>query len=415
MNLNKVSSVEVMVEENYDGEKFQALQNKALEKLAKSIQIPGFRKGKAPVSLVKNYVNPSYFKELIVDEMVDDILDNAGSQFDAPIYKVLVKEANIEEDKGFVKISVELLPQPKFEQINFEVLPKFEEQQVNEDEVAGVVDHLLEDQAVIRSTDSEKPEDGQLAEIEWSLLDEQGNPLKPRRTTVEIGKEEFLEGTDELLKGMTVGEEKTMKTPDGQSEIKIKLLDIKAKVKPELTDELASDLGFDNAEALRNAAEDEIRRYKTDQYVDEWLNDILDKIAEQLSLELPTSMIEEEYDHRYEEFMNMLNERGLTLESYAAQMQQTPDQVLTEIRNNVNKSLRRYFILEFLKSSMGIEAENTEVSEYMKTRQGINRQEAQYELEIQKLIDALKEKIGTVAASEGSDDQVDVAADKEEG
>jgi len=86
----------------------------------------------------------------------------------------------------------------------------------------------------------EKPEDGYLAEIEWALLDEQGNPLKPRRTTIEIGKEEFLEGTDDLLKSMTVGKKKPWH-PDGESQIRIKLLDIKGKVKPELTDELAAD------------------------------------------------------------------------------------------------------------------------------------------------------------------------------
>jgi len=71
-----------------------------------------------------------------------------------------------------------------------------------------------------------------------------------------------------------VGEEKTMATPDGESQIRIKLLDIKGKVKPELTDELAADLGFENVENLRKAAEEEIRRYKLDQYVDEWLNNV---------------------------------------------------------------------------------------------------------------------------------------------
>jgi trigger factor len=398
MNLDRVSSVEVAVEESYEGEAFQALQNKALEKLARSVQIPGFRKGKAPVSLVKNYVNPGYLNELIVDEMVDDILDKVGSELDAPIYKVVVKDSAIDEDKGSVKVSIELLPQPKFEQIDFQKLPRYEEPQISEQEIEDVIDHLLEDQAIIRSVDVEKPEDGQLAEIEWSLLDEQGNPLRPRRTTVEIGKEEFLEGTDELLKGMSVGEQKTMKTPDGQTDLQIKLIDIKSRVKPELTDQLASDLGFENVDALRKAAEQEIKSYKTEQYVDNWLNEVLDAISEQLELQLPPSMIEDEYNHRYDEFMNMLNERGLSLESYAGQMQETPEQVLTEIRDNVNKSLRRYFVLEFLKSALGIKAEDAEVSEYMKTRQGINRQEAQYEVELNKLVDVLKEKIGTESA-----------------
>jgi trigger factor len=239
----------------------------------------------------------------------------------------------------------------------------------------------------------EKPEDGYLAEIEWALLDEQGNPLKPRRTTIEIGKEEFLEGTDDLLKSMTVGEEKNMATPDGQSQIRIKLLDIKGKVKPELTDELAADLGFENVENLRKTAEEEIGRYKQDQYVDEWLNNVLDDIAEQLEIQLPPSMIEDEYEHRYEEFINMLENSGLNLESYASQVQKNPDEVLTEIRENVRNSLKRYFVLEFLKSALGIEADEAEVNEYLKTRQGINRQEASYNVELEKLIEVLKEKV----------------------
>jgi len=152
-------------------------------------------------------------------------------------------------------------------------------------------------------------------------------------------------------------------------------------------------LGFENVENLRKAAEEEIRRYKLDQYVDEWLNNVLDDIAEQLEIQLPPSMIEDEYEHRYEEFINMLENSGLNLESYASQVQKTPDEVLTEIRENVTKSLKRYFVLEFLKSALGIEADEAEVNEYLKTRQGINRQEARYNVELEKLIEVLKEKV----------------------
>jgi len=393
MNLNKISSVEVSVEETYEGEQFQNIENKTLEKLARSVQIPGFRKGKAPVNLVRNYVNQSYLQEMLVDEIVDDVLRSVASELEAPVYKVHIKESSIEEQKAYTKMVIELLPQPRFDDIDFSELPPYEEPKVTEEEIEDVVDHLLEDQSVIRSVEVEKPEDGYLAEIEWALLDEQGNPLKPRRTTIEIGKEEFLEGTDDLLKSMTVGEEKTMATPDGESQIRIKLLDIKGKVKPELTDELAADLGFENVENLRKAAEEEIRRYKLDQYVDEWLNNVLDDIAEQLEIQLPPSMIEDEYEHRYEEFINMLENSGLNLESYASQVQKTPDEVLTEIRENVTKSLKRYFVLEFLKSALGIEADEAEVNEYLKTRQGINRQEARYNVELEKLIEVLKEKV----------------------
>ncbi|HOA64859.1 MAG TPA: trigger factor [Coprothermobacter proteolyticus] len=393
MNLNKISSVEVSVEETYEGEQFQNIENKTLEKLARSVQIPGFRKGKAPVNLVRNYVNQSYLQEMLVDEIVDDVLRSVASELEAPVYKVHIKESSIEEQKAYIKMVIELLPQPRFDDIDFSELPPYEEPKVTEEEIEDVVDHLLEDQSVIRSVEVEKPEDGYLAEIEWALLDEQGNPLKPRRTTIEIGKEEFLEGTDDLLKSMTVGEEKTMATPDGESQIRIKLLDIKGKVKPELTDELAADLGFENVENLRKAAEEEIRRYKLDQYVDEWLNNVLDDIAEQLEIQLPPSMIEDEYEHRYEEFINMLENSGLNLESYASQVQKTPDEVLTEIRENVTKSLKRYFVLEFLKSALGIEADEAEVNEYLKTRQGINRQEARYNVELEKLIEVLKEKV----------------------
>lgn len=393
MNLNKISSVEVSVEETYEGEQFQNIENKTLEKLARRVQIPGFRKGKAPVNLVRNYVNQSYLQEMLVDEIVDDVLRSVASELEAAVYKVHIKESNIEEQKAYIKMVIELLPQPRFDDIDFSKLSPYEEPKVTEEEIEDVVDHLLEDQSAIRSVEVEKPEDGYLAEIEWALLDEQGNPLKPRRTTIEIGKEEFLEGTDDLLKSMTVGEEKNMATPDGQSQIRIKLLDIKGKVKPELTDELAADLGFENVENLRKAAEEEIGRYKQDQYVDEWLNNVLDDIAEQLEIQLPPSMIEDEYEHRYEEFINMLENSGLNLESYASQVQKNPDEVLTEIRENVRKSLKRYFVLEFLKSALGIEADEAEVNEYLKTRQGINRQEASYNVELEKLIEVLKEKV----------------------
>ena len=393
MNLNKISSVEVSVEETYEGEQFQNIENKTLEKLARRVQIPGFRKGKAPVNLVRNYVNQSYLQEMLVDEIVDDVLRSVASELEAPVYKVHIKESNIEEQKAYIKMVIELLPQPRFDDIDFSKLSPYEEPKVTEEEIEDVVDHLLEDQSAIRSVEVEKPEDGYLAEIEWALLDEQGNPLKPRRTTIEIGKEEFLEGTDDLLKSMTVGEEKNMATPDGQSQIRIKLLDIKGKVKPELTDELAADLGFENVENLRKTAEEEIGRYKQDQYVDEWLNNVLDDIAEQLEIQLPPSMIEDEYEHRYEEFINMLENSGLNLESYASQVQKNPDEVLTEIRENVTKSLKRYFVLEFLKSALGIEADEAEVNEYLKTRQGINRQEASYNVELEKLIEVLKEKV----------------------
>jgi len=176
MNLNKISSVEVSVEETYEGEQFQNIENKTLEKLARSVQIPGFRKGKAPVNLVRNYVNQSYLQEMLVDEIVDDVLRSVASELEAPVYKVHVKESSIEEQKAYIKMVIELLPQPRFDDIDFSKLPPYEEPKVTEEEIEDVVDHLLEDQSVIRSVEVEKPEEGYLAEIEWALLDEQGNP-----------------------------------------------------------------------------------------------------------------------------------------------------------------------------------------------------------------------------------------------
>jgi len=54
----------------------------SLRKTCEARTNPGFRKGKAPINLVKNYVNPSYLQEMLIDEIVDDVLRSVGSELD---------------------------------------------------------------------------------------------------------------------------------------------------------------------------------------------------------------------------------------------------------------------------------------------------------------------------------------------
>ncbi|NPV88717.1 trigger factor [Coprothermobacteraceae bacterium] len=391
MKTERISGVEVIVEETFGGEQLEQLREQVLKKVASQVNIPGFRKGHAPLALVKNYVNPEYLEDLLRDDLLDTVLHEAAQEIKQQIYKVEVLEMNL-ADEGYVKAKLELLPTVDLDQVNFGELPKYEEPVVQEEEVNNVIDRLLEDQAIVRSVEVEKPEDGHMAEIEWALLDDQGNPLRPRRTTIEIGKEEFLEGTDAMLKEMTVGEERLMETPDKAAKLKIKLLDIKAKAKPELTDELAKSIGFENVEALRNAAEEEIRRYKAEETTSKWFEGVLDTVAQKLNVELPPSMVDEEYKERFDNFVSSLERQGLTLESYCTQIGKSIEEVQNDIRENVRRSLLHYLLSEVLRAYLGVKVEREEINEYTSKRDGISSKEAEYQIGMAKLIEALKAK-----------------------
>lgn len=372
-NINEVS-VEITIEAS----KFVDAIKKVYVESAKYISIPGFRKGKAPLAIVEKYYGKEVFYEdafnkVAPDEIEAAVLENKLDIVSRPEIEII----EMEKGKDLVfKATMQTKPEVKLGTYKGVEITKLDSK-VSEEDIAHELSHMQEHNARMIAVEDEAVEKGNITTIDFEgsvdgvLFDggtAQGHEL-------EIGSNTFIPGFEDQVVGMKIGEEKDVKvtfpeeyfSPNlaGKDAVfKVKLHAIQKKELPKLDDEFAKDTSeHDTLADLKASIKKQMEEKKAEANKHQNETEALAAISKELTVEIPSGMVEIEIDNMIKDIEQKLSYQGLKLESYLEMMNKQMDDLREEYREQAQNAIKSRLALEAIIKEEKIEASEKEIEE----------------------------------------------------
>jgi trigger factor len=330
--------------------------NAETEKVAgdfqKRARIPGFRPGKAPLSMIRKSFE-SDIRQKVVENLIPRYLDQ---QFEQDQLKVVSRPEVID---------VHYTPgEPIVFKAEFEVAPEFEigeyrgieapyrEPQVTDEQISHQLEHMRESRATYANVDPRPLEDGDFAVISLESKSGAEEPIKSDELTLEVGGKETLEGFSNGLRGMSPGEEEDIEVtyPEGYGQEKLagKTVTFRVQVKgvrkkelPELNDEFAQDMGdFRTLDELRETVRKQIYAQADRAAQSYTRGKIIDALVDAHQFPVPQAYVDRQIQNRVQDRLRSLAAEGVDVGQF------NPD--WTKMREAMGEQARREVIASLL-------------------------------------------------------------------
>ncbi len=378
----------------------KALQ-KAYLKQKGRINIPGFRKGKAPRQLIEKMYGPEVFYEDAANDLINTSYADALKETDEEIVsRPKIDVVQVEKGKPFIYTAeVALKPEievgkykgVKVEKINTdvkdsEIEDKLKEEQNRNSRKVDVTDRAVKDEDTV-NIDYSGSVDGEVFDGGTA----QGQELV-------IGSHSFIDNFEDQIIGRNIGDEFDVNVtfPEKYQEeslagkaavFKVKLNGIKETVKPELDDDFASDVSEfstlkeykeDIKKKLKEGKEEEAKRIKTDQ--------ALKAIVADSNMDIPQAMIDTEAEQLVEAYANRFRQQGFTLQQYMQFTGMTAEKLKEDMAEQAKINIESRLVLEAVVKAEKIEASDEELDKELEDMA------KQYRIEKDKISDILGEE-----------------------
>lgn len=383
---------EAVVVVEIDKELMESGVNKAYLKARKNIQIPGFRKGKAPRKMVEAMYGAHVFYEDGLEEIFPEIYDFAvaGQEFKA-IGRPSLTDMQISEDNIVtLTLTTEVYPEVTLGQYKGLEVEKAEAS-VSDEQVQAELDRMAQN---VASTETvERPaEMGDTATIDFEGFDN-GVPFdggKGENFDLKLGSGQFVPGFEEQVVGMSVGEEKDLNVTfpeDYHAELAgkpvvfhVKLNKLTVTNVPALDDEFAKDVSeFETLEELKADIRAKALEQSQKQIQSAFEQAAVEKAAENTQVEMPKALVESELDTQMERFAYQLQMSGYSMEQYAKMMGGDITTMRNAFRPAAEKQAKISVTLEKIVEVEGLAATDEEIENEFKSLA------EQYQLEVDKV------------------------------
>ena len=370
-NLDKVrKKVQVILPD----EKISEIRESIYEELKKKAKIKGFRPGKVPRSIITTYYK-DYIEDEIQNRMVQVTMGEAltSAKID-PVTEPILSFINEENRHGY-ELECETVPDietPPYKGVEVEV----EAINITDDDVEKRIDGLRNMHAeMINREEGVEAQKGDFVIIKYQGY-VNGQPVKDVGTEfypVELGAANLMPEFESALIGMKVGEEKLVDItfPDDYPDkdiatkamqFQVLVKEIKEKRFPEVNDEFAKDLNFENMEAMRTGLKEEINKEKELAQKREVAQKIMDSLLKDADIPVPKRLLDKRIQGMIEEAMNRFKDDRMTEEEER--------NIVGNLRNDFEKRaedrIKGEILLKKIADTESFTVDDTEVQDRMK-------------------------------------------------
>jgi len=367
---------QVVLEVEVPNEKVAQSYERAFQKLAQKVKVPGFRPGKAPRSLLERAVGAEALQDEVVKFLVPDSYEEAVQISSIePVDTPEIEIVQFEKDKPLIfKASVSVKPEVKLGDYKNHGLT-LSEVEVTDEEVSQALDELRERQASLVVVDGREARAGDFLIIDMEGFSD-GVPLlgsKSEDVPLVLGDGKFVPGFEDNLVGLETGKEKDFLVtfPQDYHDVKlagqlvsfhVKLKEIKEKVVPNLDDEFASTLGqYKSLDELKNEIRKSLNLQKEIEAKAKFAEGVVNYAVNNATVEIPQVMIDEEIKFRISDLKDRISQRGITYENYLKYTKKTEDELEEEMRPIAEKEVKTRLVLEVIANKENIRVSDEEL------------------------------------------------------
>ncbi len=396
---------------------FEAACEKAYQKQKNKIQIPGFRKGKAPRVMIEKMYGKEVFYEDAANEIIPDAYGQAYDECGEDIVSTpKVEVVQLEAGKPFI-FSAEVALKPEVS------LGKYKGVKVEKIDTAVTdeeVDKAIEDERE-RNARSIAVTDRPVKDGDDIILDFEGfvdgvafNGGKGENYPLTIGSGQFIPGFEDQLVGKEVGTEcevnvtfpEDYQASDLQGKaavFKCTVKEIKEKQLPELDDEFASEVSeFDTLAEYKADVRKNLEEKKASDAKNAREDEVIRAIIEDSKMDIPQAMLDTQKRQMIEEFAQRIQAQGLSFEQYMQFTGMTAEKFMEQVEPQAMSRIQSRLVLEAVAKAEGLEATDEDLDkEFEKMAESYNMEK-----------DKVKEMLGEEGAKQIREDlAVSKAAD----
>lgn len=359
-------------------EEFEAGLNTAYNKDKNKINVPGFRKGKAPRKMIEKLYGTEIFFEDAANAIIPDAYAKAAEESKLEIVsQPKIDVVTLEQGKPFV-FSAVVAVKPEVE------LGKYKGVEVAKVDAEVTDADLEEELKKVQNQNSRivNVEDRAVADGDQTVIDFEGfvdgvafEGGKGENYPLTIGSHSFIDNFEEQLIGMNIGEEKEINVTfpeEYHSEelkgkaatFKVSVKEIKVKELPELDDDFAQDVSdFDTIAEYKEDLKKTIADRKSNEAKNQKETEAIEKIVADSKMDIPEAMVNTQVNRMAEDFAQRLQQQGLSLEQYFQYTGLTADKIVEEMRPEALKRIQNRLVLEAIVKAENIEVTAEEVDE----------------------------------------------------
>ena len=328
-NLEDISSVRKKISVEIDSHVVDSKLDETYRKLGREVKIPGFRPGKAPRQILERYIG-NQVAEDVARDLIDETLPKALESIEtSPIGAPFLEKEILRRGQSF-KYSAVMEVRPQFELKDYLGLEvEKEELSVAEDDIQNQLEQIRQAHGTLTSLEGDRP----IQKNDHVLLDYEGfeerHPLegiKASNFLLHVGSNSFHPAFEQSLVGLKRDDEAGIRVEFEDSyhherlagkrvDFKVKILDIKQMILPELNDDFAQSLDaeFKTLEELRIKVKETLISQEEKRIDRELKQKLLKKISDAVEFEIPQTLVESEINYAVETVKENLIRSGSNL------------------------------------------------------------------------------------------------------
>ncbi len=390
----------------FTAEEFEAAIIKVYQSQKDKFMIDGFRKGKAPRSIIERKYGEGIFFEdainnlfsmnypLALDQLDVDAIDHPKADF-----------SELKKGEGFT-VTINVTCYPEFEVKDYKGV---EIETVNADVTDEDVEKELQNKAKVnaRMVEVDRPaENGDTVLIDYEgwVGDEKFEGGTAERQPLKLGSGTFIPGFEEQLVGASKGEDRDVKVtfPEEyhaeelagkEAVFKCKVHEIKEEELPEIDDDFVKDISdFDTLDEFKADLRSSLEKSAAAKAESQMKNSVIEKVFEANEIDIPDVMVESEIDSMMSEFDQQLRGQGMDLDTYFQYVGKTAEDFRKEVKEDAYKRVKTRMLISKIAEQENFEVSNDEINTELENMA------KQYGLEADKLREMIgAENVGMIA------------------
>ncbi len=380
-------------------EEFESAVNSVYRQQKSRFAVDGFRKGKAPRSIIEKRYGEGIFYEDAINNLFQMNYPQAVSELELNVIdSPVVDFSELKKGEPFT-MTIEVACYPEIEVKDYKgVEINKVNLDVTDDDVENAIKSLARRNSRMVTVEDRPAQDGDMVLIDYEgwANGEQFEGGTAERYPLKLGSNTFIPGFEEQLVGVSTGEEKDVvvtfpedyhekSLAGAEATFKCKLHEIKYEEMPEIDDEFVKDVSeFDTLDELKASEREKLEKQNKETAEQTMKNSAIEKVYEANDIDIPDVMVETEVDSMMSEFDQQLRSQGMDMDSYLKYMGENSDAFKEQLKDDAFKRVKTRMIVRAIADQEGFEVSEEEIDAELASMA------QQYDLEA----DSLKEMLG---------------------